>query len=247
MKKLLSSILSRKYPGWDITIALRYFPITKKLADNSEISKKTLEVGSGEFGIMPYLNTPQDLTGVDLDFGEKRMGKIKRIKSSAEKLPFPNNSFSEVISVDTLEHLSKDIRKKAIFEMVRVAKSHIYLAFPRGKASKWVDSFIARYYLFTHRERLGFLEEHSQNKLPTEIEVTKSIKDAASLYKKTYKITKFGNTNIFLWLTLLLLGFSETKYLTRIFHYLLLLFPILKFFNLPPTYRAMIFVEFNNA
>lgn len=239
--KLASKII-QKFPNWDVSVSLRYLPIVNLIKEKFPIRTKILEVGSGPYGIVPYLGNDYQVTGADVDKSPSTPS-LKKVFASAEKLPFKANSFPILISVDTLEHLPKDIRQKSIDEMVRVASSNIYLAFPSGNLSIFVDGFIARYYQFTHKQKLDFLDQHAAFGLPKEREVINYIYTSAQNHNKKISINTFGNTNLFLWLFLLLLGFSQVSFLTSIYHLLISAVPILRHVNFPPNYRKVLVID----
>jgi ubiquinone/menaquinone biosynthesis C-methylase UbiE len=192
------------------------------------------------------LGSGYDITGTDIDFGQRREKKLKLVEASAEKLPFKDNSFDCVVSVDMLEHLPANIRKKAIFEMIRVARGKVYISFPRGNLSTAIDKAISKYYKFTHKEELGYLMEHQKYTLPGENKVKLYINQAARGNAKKVQITKKLNTNSLLWAGLLLLGFSEVRMLTNFYHKLLLFLPVLNLMHFWPTYRVSYFVDIKN-
>ena len=243
INRKVTRYINRKYPNWDITIALRYLPIISDLKKSFSGRITVLDVGSGEFGLATYSRGLFAVTGTDVDFGNKK-GNFKIVKASAESLPFADNSFTAVVSVDMLEHLPSQIREKAVSEMVRVAKDGVYLSFPRGRLSGIIDKFLSGYYKFTHKENFPFLEEHQRNGLPQEERIESFIKNFCRKNSKKPQIVKKGNTNSFLWLGLLLLGFSEVKILTSIYHKLLLVLPFLNIMHFWPTYRVSYFVKF---
>lgn len=47
--------------------------------------------------------------------------------TSAEKLPFPDNSFDLVISINTIHNLPLDLLKKSLREIERVSRNHSYI------------------------------------------------------------------------------------------------------------------------
>lgn len=243
LTRKFSRYIDRKYPQWDVSIALRYLPIAKDIQKKIKKGDKILDVGSGEFGIATYLDGYK-IVGTDIDFGEERSRNFKLVKASAENLPFKKDSFTATISVDTLEHLSEKIRRESVEEMVRVSKDYLYIAFPRGNFSSLIDRFISRYYELTHKEKSAYLEEHLEHGLPNEKKIAEILKKSAKKYGKKVSIRTRGNTNSFLWLFLLMLGFSQLKPLTYIYHKMVLLTPILRHLNTWPTYRVIIYAEF---
>jgi len=243
VNRKLTKYLENKYPNWDISVALRYLPVVRDLENYLKLDAKVLDVGSGEFGLATYTQGKFNITGTDTVFGRGRRKEPNLVEASAEKLPFQSNSFDAVVSVDMLEHLSPDIRKKAVSEMIRVAKERVYLLFPTGNISRRIDGIILRYYRFTHKEELPFLREHLKNGLPSAKIVERFIKDSLRENQKHGDITLKGNTNSLVWLILLLLGFSEVNLLTSFYHKLLFLLPIFKLIHFSPTYRIMYIVK----
>jgi len=247
VSRKITKYLLNKYPNWDISIALRYLAIVNNIKSNFPKGIKILDVGSGEFGLATYMGKEYEITGTDIDFGKKRQKGFRIVKASAENLPFRDREFDVVLSVDMMEHLPQNFRQKAVFEMIRVAKSKVYISCPRGWLSEIIDKLIAKYYQFTHGSQLGYLNEHQKYGLPIESSLGGDIQKALKKYKKTANVKKRGNTNSILWLILLLMGFSENKILTSLYHKLLLLIPVLKYFHFWPTYRVSFEFNFNQT
>jgi len=249
LKKLnrrFTKYLNDKYPNWDISIALRYLPVYEDLENNFKPDARILDVGSGEFGLATYCRSKFNITGTDIDFGGQREKNLKIVRASAEKLPFKDRSFDAVVSIDMLEHLSPEIRKMAISEMIRVSNNKVYLSFPTGNFSRHIDMAISRYYKLTHGQELPFLKEHLMFGLPKTKDIEGFIKNSLRANKKSGEITKKGNTNSLLWFILLLLGFSEVNLLTSFYHKLLFFLPILNLMHFWPTYRVAYLVNLNN-
>jgi len=246
INKKITKSLSKKYPSWDVSIALRYINIIKDIKKRFPKGAKILDVGSGEFGIATYIEKGYEITGTDIDFGKKRQAGFKIVKASAEKLPFKDDAFDVVTCIDVMEHLPKKIREKSTEEMIRVGKSVVYMSFPRGKFSVYVDKLISKYYQSTHKKRFAYLEEHQKYGLPETDLILKYVDKSLSKFNKNATVTTGGNTNSFLWIFLLFLGFSENRYLTNIYHKLLLILPFLNLMHFPPTYRTVIIVDNEN-
>ena len=245
LRRLRRYLDKRTKPNRDISIALRYLPIVEKIC-RFPPAVKILEVGSGEYGILPYLDNRYRITGVDIDFGSKSQSRMKAVKTSGSQLPFTDSSFDITLSVDTLEHLPEDMRRKALLEMVRVTRHSLYLAFPSGWAARWSDEILFRYYRFTHKENFPFLEEHRKYVLPGSERVIGYLNQAMTRYKKPGSIREFGNTNFLLWIGLLLLGFSQVGFLTSIYRWLSLATRPLSWLRIPPYYRKVIVVDFKS-
>lgn len=229
----LKAFLDRRYPEWDLSIALRYLPIVKELRALKQIGETILEVGSEIEGITPYL---QDyVTGVDLGFDYSRRNRfLKPVKGSVTKLPFPARSFDYVLSVDMLEHLAERDRPLAIKELLRVADKKIYLSFPCGKRSERIDRQLDEYFFRRNGRHFSYLQEHVKNGLPSCDFVPKILEN-----NPAWDLQTSGNTNLMLWTFLLKLGLSNTPWKTSLYRRLLFLLPLLKHFNCPPTYRRL--------
>lgn len=90
------------------------------------------------------------------------------IISSGTALPFKTHSVDTVISIDTLEHVPKNLRQKFIAELCRVAKKRIILAAPLGTS----NHIRAEKSELKRQKSLGqkpdqYLLEHIQEGLPT--------------------------------------------------------------------------------
>lgn len=117
----------------NINLVLRYSPIVKKLKEILRKSKKplsVLEIGSGSIGITRFYNGK--VVGIDIEAEKYKNPRLSFIKGSATRLPFADSSFDVVISVDTLEHLTRKEQIKMVLEAYRVAKKHIFFTYPVG-------------------------------------------------------------------------------------------------------------------
>jgi len=97
-------------------------------------NNRILDVGCGKgFMVHDFLNfNPKlDVEGVDIsDYAiENSMPEVKKkLKvANAKDLPYSDNSFDLVISINTAHNLEIDECKKAILEMERVSAKHKYL------------------------------------------------------------------------------------------------------------------------
>lgn len=92
--------------------------------------KKVLDVGSGTGIFLKILKKEFgkkiDRTGLDVSLiGKKYYKGIKFVEGEATKLPFRNNLFDIVFSIDVLEHLVNP--QKAFEELYRVTKINGYI------------------------------------------------------------------------------------------------------------------------
>src|SRR5688572_24837144 len=115
-ENIKKSIFYRQHPE----TALRYLPIVRFLKKRKLTNLKILEVGSGSYGITPYLK--KEVVGVDTNFDEPEYPLLKQVKSSGKRLPFNQSEFDVVIVSDVFEHIPRNKRKEVFNECVRVAK-----------------------------------------------------------------------------------------------------------------------------
>ena len=115
----------------DITAFLRYSKILKELRSHQQSTKKTesiLEVGAGGEGIARFLKYSGDHKKYKIFLADNNPLSLDKIKLGQAvlvkgvDLPFEDNKFDTVISVDTLEHINKVDRANFIDELKRVTK-----------------------------------------------------------------------------------------------------------------------------
>lgn len=225
---------------WHPEVALRYLPLVDKIKKLGNV--RILDVGSGGLGIAPYLKRP--ITGVDVNFSPPFSHFLKRVKGSALNLPFADRSFEIVVCVDMLEHLTKEERKKAIEEMLRVAQKNIMIAVPCGKKAYGQDCELDYYYKKQFGREYIFLAEQLEFGLPQKDEILKMIRKAAQKKRAKIKIEVEGNENLSL-RKFLMMGWTTNNLFTNIFFrkILLLAIPLFRFFGKGKTYRQLFFVE----
>lgn len=161
---ILKTIKRRFYYRQHPETALRYLPIVDLLKKLNLENADILEIGSGSYGITPYLKNC--VTGVDTDFPEPEYPLLKQVKSSGERLPFKNNHFEVVILSDVLEHIPKSKRKDVLDESLRVARRYVIVSGPFGKSSALQDKKLAQYSMKKTGEMHPFFKEHLENGLP---------------------------------------------------------------------------------
>ena len=228
--------------NFDITIYLRYRPIVRKINCLNEDDLKIAEVGSGGLGAGPYLK--KNFTGFDIAFSDPKSPFLKPVVASADKIPQDyTKQFDFVFSVDMLEHLPPKSQTKALKNMVSLTRRYLLVAFPSGSQANLADRALAWYYQKTHQKKLNFLTEHLKFPLPEAKKIENQLVNIAQKQnKKVINKKTFNNTNVFIYLGLLLLGFSENKYLTRLFSLTFFLRGFLAKINFFP-YRKMIILE----
>ena len=147
-----------------------------------------------------------------------------------EKLPFGENSFDVVTSIDVLEHISKNKRKEFINRLVETARDLVILSFPIGTKEhlKYEKEMIE--YLKSRGEKVSYIEEHVKFGLPTRKDLDEMLKN---LNSKTY-----FSGNIYLNGLLFKIHLSKInlKFIDRAFYWLKLLF---NFISNPIFYRFL--------
>ncbi|NOZ63968.1 MAG: methyltransferase domain-containing protein [Caldiserica bacterium] len=198
--------------NWGLKIAGNLKVIALRNLLDALVEKKgtVLDVGCGRGEILNKICAHYDLKGVGLDISIEAI-KIARFYNplvnqywvgDAESLPFRDNSFDLVISLDTLEHLSSPLT--ALEEMVRVLKpGGKLLVYTLNKRQLFTWHWFLR--LITFRKLgvdKGHLDDHDPEKFLNAREVKKSLetKGMAKL-----KITYFD--------TFFTLAFNELLYL----------------------------------
>lgn len=121
---------------WKILIGWKYQHRYQKMA--ALTYGKTLEVGTGHgVFLMMLLSHGVDVIGLDIDKEciaiATDMFRLHGIGTTIHhgtiyKIPFEDNSFDTVVCSECLEHLGHP--KKAIKELARVTRKHVYITVP---------------------------------------------------------------------------------------------------------------------
>jgi hypothetical protein len=235
-------------------VTIRYAPVIAYLRKSGIMNRSILEVGSGSVGITRYLN--QEVTGVDISFSGPASSHLKQTLASATNLPFDNESFDFVISLDVLEHVPLENRPKIIDEMIRVAKHSVIVGVPCGaEAEKWENRARlkcerkiescggnARGRDIAHRS--DFLSEHQENGIPKKEEILTAISESCSKNNNAGVCEAVANESNYVWY-MLALGSVKIS-LVRWFLTTLLgtvFMPLLKRISWGGFYRQIYFVE----
>lgn len=225
---------------WHPEVALRYLPIIDEIRRSK--NSRILEVGSGGMGITPYLR--RKVTGVDTKFYPPYHHLLKQVTASAMKLPFRDNSFDMVFSVDMLEHLKKKDRGVAIKEMIRVSNKKVIIGIPCGKIALNQDIELNNYFQKLYKKSYPFLEEQINFGLPEKSDIHDTIISSAKVFNKQIKITIIGNENLWVRKMLMKAWMIKNGILNLFLRkFLLLTLPILKKMNTEPTYRQIFIID----
>jgi ubiquinone/menaquinone biosynthesis C-methylase UbiE len=236
IKDFLSKLIFyRQHPD----TALRYLPIVLLLKRKKLENSKILEVGSGSYGISPYLK--KEVIGLDTDFNEPEYPLLKQVVSSGEKIPFKDNFFDVVILSDVLEHIPKQKRDKVLNESIRVAKKSVIIGGPFGQLSFAQDQKLAEYSKKVIGQLHPFFKDHLKYGLP-EVEEIEQILQKNSKVQKVNTVGQFLNLGV----RELLMKFFITNNKLVFYFYLkgiMFLLPLLRNLNKRPCYRTIIDVK----
>lgn len=134
--------------GWEYFGRMKY---TSDLIKSIDIKNPTvLDIGGVPGGGLLKRFGIEDVTTLDLSEGAD-------IIASAENIPLKNNSFDVVTCIDTLEHIPRQHRLKAVDEMIRIAAFAVIIVAPQNTD----ENNLAEQIVLKHCE-VGFLEEHQE-------------------------------------------------------------------------------------
>ncbi len=180
-----------------IDVIQRYWPIVqimKRLCTRKDC--RILEIGSSSYGTARFYEG--NIIGLDIQFhDETNIAKnLFPIVGSACFLPFRDSAFEVVVSVSMLEHIQSNARSIVIREMLRVTKNFIVISVPCGKKSEYCEEKLRRFQSLFF-EDLGWLREHEEFGLPEKGNIIEEIYNS----NPNSKIEVFGNVNLTIWLT----------------------------------------------
>lgn len=227
--------------GWHPEVALRYLPVVdeiKRLGNKPSV----LDVGSGGLGIAPYIGF--SVTGIDVRFKPPFHENLERVKASAVKIPFADNVYDAVVSVDAFEHLTVGQRKKAVKEMIRCAKKLIVVAVPSGEKSYIQDKELSKYYRKKFGKKYHFFEEQLHLGLPEEKDIIEAVNNASKELNIKIKMKILNNENLSLREFLMKGWMTRNFFIDILFRKVMLLFiPLFVYLNNPPVYRKIFIIK----
>ncbi len=204
---------------------IRYKPIIDFIRKNNP--KNILEVGSGSRWIWKFMRnlkyTWLDRTTADYWIQEKDTSKnMKFVNGDSLAMPFSDNSFDLVFSLDMLEHIPEDKRIDSIREIVRVTNKYAIVGFPYGKLWSIADRLFYEFEMIKEWKVEWWLIEHIENGLPDDLFLNNLKKEF-----KEYEINEINNWNVFFVIFMVLLEKVRivNKFL-NIFSYIFAYLPI---------------------
>jgi len=156
----------------------RYLPIIDFLKATKP--EEILEVGSGSYGLAEFCQ--RKIVGCDICFPGAAAPNLIPLLGSCFALPFPENAFDLVVSMDMLEHLLRKDRPKAIEEFIRVSSKHIVMGFPSGKRARAWDFRLLRCCNGFGWDVPDWLIEHSRIEFPDEKEISRLLDKLGARY-----------------------------------------------------------------
>ena len=123
------------------------------------------EVGAGRTGLAQYF-PGVTFVGVDLDFDDYGGAHVpladamSSVRADARSMPFPDETFDLVFSLDMLEHVPAGGRNDVIRELARITRRDLMVAFPCGAESRAEDLRHAHEFAARGESIPGWLREH---------------------------------------------------------------------------------------
>lgn len=160
--------------------ALRYGAVIELLRPLFRADLRVLEVGSGAAGITAYLKFP--VVGVDTAFERTEAlatPYLTRVEASAQALPFEDESFDVVLSVEMLEHIPAAARSDVLREMFRVLRpgGRMIVTFPADDAARRLDLRLNEAYRRRYGADHPWVAEHIAEGVPATAEVAALARD----------------------------------------------------------------------
>lgn len=130
-------------------------------------SQSVLDIG-GQLNQLAQFCKPSKIVVANL----KNSLEQSDIPIRKNKLPFSQNSYDVVCSIDVLEHIPKNKRGKFINQILEVAKDKVILSFPIGTQKHLKYEKEIQNWLEAKSFDATYLKEHIKNGLPTQAEIT---------------------------------------------------------------------------
>jgi len=148
-----------------------------------------LELGSGSHGLGCCFDKP--FVGLDTEFPDPISPNMIPILASIDHVPFSDDSFDLVVSLDMLEHIPADKRLSVIQQMLRVSSRFVIIGFPCGEIAEQAERHLASWFERDGGNAPPWLQEHLQNGLPSSQEVEEYLDTIPNMRHEV-----FGNENV---------------------------------------------------
>jgi len=148
----------------------------KLLDENTSV----LEVGCGQIGISNYLD--KQIVGLESSSLPSLAPNLRIVNGSILNPPFAEAEFDFVVCVDVLEHLARSDRRKALANMLHLAKRALILACPIADNASTYEDWLASWFLFNTGFVPNWLLEHVENGLPSLNDVISMIHETELAY-----------------------------------------------------------------
>jgi len=216
-----------------------------------------LEIGTGCLGLAPY--TTRNVIGLDKRSNCPYLPNMSHVRGNAINLPFPDNGFDLVCSLDMLEHIPSETRMNVVFEICRVARRYVVIGVPCGKESTlWEEKARKRYSELINSNKLQgldkdflvehnrYLFEHVEHGLPEADDILGYLRDYEYTNKRSLKIRVIGNESRYIWYMSALgyMRFSHIRAFLTTLAIMLLNLPA-SWLKLGGHYRLIFFIELN--
>jgi len=198
---------------WSLDVDLRYLPVVRFLRNN-HLNASLLEVGSSSTGITPYVSST--VVGADAMFPGSIAEQLIPVVTR-HPLPFRDASFDVVVSLDTFEHIPRDLRQNFITELIRTAKRYVVIGFPEGSAAEKHDAAMEKYFTRQHGAPHPYFVEHRGYGVPKEREFERYVAHATQQLSKHVSISKQKNVNLTMRTLFMRLVWNKRKILQRLY------------------------------
>lgn len=176
----------------------------KIIAENIDDKATVLDVGGGLDALDQFINNGNKIVVSNLKSGD--------IKADGRNLPFDDNSFDIVTSIDVLEHVPATDRKRFIYECLRVASKKVIISTPLGNKGHIQAEKDLLVFLKKKGFKSAYLEEHVKRGLPTLKEL------GAYSAGLAFKLVCTGNYRLNIFLTKMDVTSLKNSKLDKIFY-----------------------------
>lgn len=230
----------RGYPDW----AVRYVPLVRRLRARGWLGARRLEIGANANGLARF--APGRVIAVDISVAHLREARdaqgVLPVAASITALPFRDDAFELVVSMDTFEHIPEADRPAAAGEMVRVKDENgvAVAGFPCGARARAAEARVSAAYRGLTGAGITWLDEHEAMGLPEADEVANLFQHAAG--DRTVTVTRNAWLPAWTWMWRVLMCNWPGRG-NAVFQVLLRwMVPLLTRLHLRPCYRAMVWV-----